>query len=219
MFSALPRPSQEKTRRCNGPVNVQPGNGLIHRMYGEGFKLKRKRRFFRAARDESNLVFLKQRGDFTTKGGSGIFLLWRNRFHRDHDLAFDLNQWTGQHVCNMGSPLLLETKITPVCNHHGRFFSKLGQIWSLFVPLVVNDHFDPRLLKAFLRFLQAFQHEGVMPEVGLGKIIDQFKIDQYWKVSLIGLPYGNFQCMIVCDSLRGLHPIDDVVSLFGRIFI
>ena len=76
-----------------------------------------------------------------------------------------------------------------------------------------GDEHDPPPVQTFGDVGKSFEHERIVPLVGLGIIIHQSKHDQQWLLQLVGLADRIFQRVIKPGSLGLLHPILDIITI------
>jgi hypothetical protein len=82
----------------------------------------------------------------------------------------------------------------------------------LFGGAFADDHLDAATFEGFLHILQAFQHESVVAEVGLGVVVGKAEHHEQALVQIVRPLHGVLEGVVLVGTLGGLHPVEDIFS-------
>ena len=102
-----------------------------------------------------------------------------------------------------------------VADNHGRVYFRQQRLQRI-VGRPAYDKADLPLLQILFDVRQALIEEGIVAQVGVGKIGDGGEVDQYRKIQGVGNFHRNVEGRIIERSLCSLHPVDDAFSIRRR---
>ena len=102
-----------------------------------------------------------------------------------------------------------------IADHHGGVHFCQQRLQGI-VRRPAHDKADLPLLQILFDVDQALVQEGVMAQVGVGKIGDGGEVDQDRKIEGVANFDGNVERGIVERSFRSLHPVDDAFRIGRR---
>jgi hypothetical protein len=106
------------------------------------------------------------------------------------------------------SPCSLKSKISSVRDNQGGVSPQVNG--SLTGRLKPQHKLDASPSQGLLRVPQSFEHERIVPQIGLGKPLSYAENSDDGQLQVVGLANRIFESVIASGTLRLLHPVQNI---------
>ncbi|OPY04614.1 MAG: hypothetical protein A4E67_02315 [Syntrophaceae bacterium PtaB.Bin038] len=145
------------------------------------------------------------------QGARRVLLLRRGRFGGNDNVGLHLHDGAGGVGRDVVAPLPLDAQVAPVGHDEGRL---AGQLQGRALGRAVQEReADTPQPQCVANPLDPLEHEGVVPQVGLGEPVRQSEGDNDGQLEGVGLADGVLEGVIALDPLGSLHPVQDVAAV------
>ena len=203
-----------KGGRPDGAVDVDLTEDRIDiiQRFARYFQIHRTQ--MRFAGFERNQKLRKMPMNPRTKYPGRIHLFFGGGQNRDDQVGLDLDQRAINRCGDGVSPLSLDPQVAGVGDHRIGLAGQLDR--DGIGRSDPQNKTNPQPGEIHLDLAESFQHETIMPKIGLREGVGQSESDDDGFLAFVGRTDCQFQGVIPSDSLGGLHPIEDKPAISRR---